>query len=574
MKKSKVIVILVIILFVLIQMPSCVKDSVNSRKVVYIWTYYKGAYKEIFEEMVDEFNKEKGVENNTVVIHRSFNSIYDIDYALTRAAKDKSRSLSMPDIFITYKGVGMLVDKERPLIDFNDYYSKNELNKYVKDFVEMGKVGKGENERLIMFPVAKSADILMINDTDFKKFISELNKIYDMKQYNYDEIKLEKYEDLIKFAELYYDYTDKLTPRVPFDGKAMFGMDSVANYFFIGLKQQGTDFLYRDDNDEYKTKASFNKDHIKRLWDNYYTPTVKGYCAKKGRFVTEDIGLGRLLMGVSYTTSSIYFPKEAYDDESDGLREIDLKVAKVPYISSDDENDDVQRFFIQGGGAFVVDGGRAKNEAAVSFIKWFTDTHKNADFAIRASYFPVTQEAYDEKYIENHIENINKLANKGEEQPIDKNVLTTLINGVKQYKPKKDEDNRLGEVNVAYTPEVLVGYEEVRKIIEKSFEKKANDTAEKVRKVKRDLATVEQIDLSSLKEGDIRLGSIRNKDSIDVIMKIKSRLKGNKDSYQKLVEDVVEEFIEENTGEEAFGIWYEDFKKEIENELKHVNESQ
>ena len=78
------------------------------------------------------------------------------------------------------------------------------------------------NGSIKIFPVAKSTELLFLNDTDWQKFAGETGATYD---------DLATVEGLIETAEKYYDWSD---------GKAFFGRDAMANYMLIGAEELGT----------------------------------------------------------------------------------------------------------------------------------------------------------------------------------------------------------------------------------------------------------------------------------------------------------------------------------------------
>lgn len=44
-------------------------------------------------------------------------------------------------------------------------------------------------------------------------------------------------------SQVYYEYYDALTPDIPNDGRALFGVGSTANLILAGMRQQGIDFM-------------------------------------------------------------------------------------------------------------------------------------------------------------------------------------------------------------------------------------------------------------------------------------------------------------------------------------------
>lgn len=166
-----------------------------------IWHYYNGAYQAAFDKLVEEFNNSAGKDLG----------IY---------------AEEMPDLFSAYTDSALGLQKDGLLTDLNQYFTAEELDKYVDAYVQEGEfAGDGG---LYVFPVAKSTEITMLNKTDWDKFAEEPGATLD---------DLSTVEGIAKVAEQYYDWTDAQTPDVPDDGKAFYGRDSMSNYFLIGMKQ-------------------------------------------------------------------------------------------------------------------------------------------------------------------------------------------------------------------------------------------------------------------------------------------------------------------------------------------------
>lgn len=166
-----------------------------------IWHYYNGAYQAAFDKLVEEFNNSAGKDLG----------IY---------------AEEMPDLFSAYTDSALGLQKDGLLTDLNQYFTAEELDKYVDAYIQEGEfAGDGG---LYVFPVAKSTEITMMNKTDWDKFAEEPGATLD---------DLSTVEGIAKVAEQYYDWTDAQTPDVPDDGKAFYGRDSMSNYFLIGMKQ-------------------------------------------------------------------------------------------------------------------------------------------------------------------------------------------------------------------------------------------------------------------------------------------------------------------------------------------------
>ena len=74
-----------------------------------------------------------------------------------------------------------------------------------------------------------------------------------------------------------------------------------------------------------KMKLNFDKDTVRKLWDNYYVPYVKGYFAASGRFRSDDIKTGNILAYVGSTSSATFFPTQVMTSDTES-HDIELEV--------------------------------------------------------------------------------------------------------------------------------------------------------------------------------------------------------------------------------------------------------
>lgn len=139
---------------------------------------------------------------------------------------------------------------------------------------------------------------------------------------------------------------------------------------------------------------NFDKEVIRKLWDYYYVPYIKGYFSSSGRFRSDDIKTGNILAYVGSTSSASFFPNQVTTDDSEG-HAITMKALPCPEFA-DSEPYAVQ----QGAGMVVTRGSDEEISASVEFLKWFTDPEHNLAFSIASGYLPVTKEATDMEQIE------------------------------------------------------------------------------------------------------------------------------------------------------------------------------
>lgn len=230
------------------------------------------------------------------------------------------------------------------------------------------------NGELKVFPVAKSTELLYLNATDWAPFAAATGVTYD---------DLATMEGVVEVARQYYDWTDAMT-STPNDGKAFFGRDALANYLLCGAQEMGLTIF---DAENGVMTLHFDKDVIRKLWDNFYVPYIKGWFGASGKFRSDDVKTGNLLAYVGSSASSPFFPAQVMtnDAESHAIEPAILPcpsfVGCAPVAAQ------------QGAGMIVTKGTDAQIRACVEFLKWFTQPENNIAFSVNSGYLPVTHAA-------------------------------------------------------------------------------------------------------------------------------------------------------------------------------------
>lgn len=407
----------------------------NDPTTITIWHYYNGVQLINFDNAVSEFNETIGMEKGIIVEAYSKNTISELADSVIASVKKDVGAEQPPNIFATYSETAYTIDQLGQLADIKQYFTDTEIAEYIPEYIDEGKLGNDDS--LKIFPTAKSTEVMILNITDWENFAAETGASED---------DLKTWEGLAETAEKYYSYTDALTPDVPNDGKAFFGRDSVANYMNIGAAQLGAEFITRDENNN--AVLNIDKAAVKRLWDNYYVPYVKGYYTAKGRYRSDDAKTGDIIALICSTTGSAYYPSEVTIND-DYTYPIEHNILPVPNF------EDTDPYIVQQGAGMSIIKSDEKNEyASAVFLKWFTEEERNIEFTVNSGYMPVKKAAYDREKIENIIAN--------SEEPISETLLSTIeiaIDEVGSYK--------------LYTAIPFEKSSEVRDILEKDIQESA-----------------------------------------------------------------------------------------------------
>ena len=188
-----------------------------------IWTYYNGEQLEAFNALVDEFNSTVGKEQGITVESSSHGSVTDLENNVLASAEGKVGAEAMPNIFSAYADTAYALDEMGQIADLSDYLSEEDRAAFIEDYLSEGDFsGSGS---IKIFPVAKSAELLFLNETDWELFAAATGATYD---------DLATIEGLVSVAERYYEWTDAQTPDIPNDGRAFFGHWTSSPYTLSG----------------------------------------------------------------------------------------------------------------------------------------------------------------------------------------------------------------------------------------------------------------------------------------------------------------------------------------------------
>ena len=390
--------------------------SVKNPTSIKIWHYYNGALAAAFDELVSEFNNTLGREQGIVVNAESMSTVTDLENALWDAANEKVGAPDMPNIFQCYQDTAFALDKEISLVNFDDYITEEERNSYVELFVDAGCIG--ENHAWKLYPTAKSTEVLILNKTDWDKFALDTGVTTQA---------LSTWEGLTETAQTYYEWSG---------GKAFFGRDAFANYPIIASSQLGHEIFQVTDG---KTALDFDHASMRKIWEHFYVPYVKGYYRHIGKFRSDDVKLGEIIALVCSSSSAVYFPTEV--TPADGTPyPIEHLVLPLPNFDQT-----APCAVQQGAGMAVTKSTEAEEYASVLFLKWFTQWQQNLKFSVNSGYMPVSKEAVNP-------ENVEQFLSENPTSAIVSDTLRVALEENKNY--------------MMYTPPAFTGGTQARSVLD------------------------------------------------------------------------------------------------------------
>ena len=318
--------------------------------VITVWHAYNAFAKTKFDEKVTEFNETKGLELGIVVDAYGFGSSGELDDALFNSANEIIGSDPLPNVFTAYPDSAYRLDQLAPLVEMEEYYSAEELGRYRTEFLSEGVWGKEGRHKLI--PVAKSTELLFVNETGWKQFRSDTGLSDDV---------LSTWEGLVSAAEEYYRLSG---------GQPLLGMNSFNDFAVLTAVQDGADPFPADGENH---SFVYSRETARKAWNAYYVPHINGWY-KSSVYNQDGLKSGSLLAYIGSSAGAGYFPKEVIVD---GENQYPIECGVRPYPT------------FEGGRAYMAQRGadmgifrssETSEYAAAEFLKWFTDPERNIEF--------------------------------------------------------------------------------------------------------------------------------------------------------------------------------------------------
>lgn len=333
-----------------------------------VWHVYGGQVDSPLNDLIEQFNRTVGKEQQINVQVTSVSNTNTIHEFVLAAANREPGATELPDLFISYPKTVMALPDDSILVDYKDYLSEEELSAFLPAFLEEGTV----NDRLVILPVAKSTEIMFINQTIFDRFSQATGVTLE---------DLDTWEGLFKAAEIYAQWTDEQTPDIPGDAKPMFVHDYYFNYFQVGTESMGEDFFQGD--------GLALGPAFQIAWEPLAKAALKGGVWLKGGYATEAIRTGDSIVSVASSASILYYSDVVtYPDNTS--EDITLISRPCPVFENGDK-----MVMQRGAGFCLVRSTPEREQAAVSFLKWLTEPERNVAFVTRTGYMPVTRAAFE-----------------------------------------------------------------------------------------------------------------------------------------------------------------------------------
>jgi len=354
-----------------------------------MWHNYGGDMQQTMDYLIDEFNSTVGKEQGICIDVTAISSSSELNKSLNMIVNDDPGAPAMPDIFTGYPKVAIRFQEKGLLADLDNYFTAEELSAYVDEFVAEGRLADGG---LYVFPIAKSTEVLYVNQTLFDRFSAATGASPEL---------LYTFEGLAQLSAMYYQYC----------GKQFYAADSWFNVAEVGMAQLG-DSIFADE------MLDLDAENYAHIFETFYAPAVEGGIAIYDGYSSDLSKTGDIVCSTGSSAGILFY--------GDTITYIDGKVEEVEYsilpypVFEGGSKTALQR----GGGLMVAKTNEQKEYAAAVFIKWLTDARQNMSFVANTGYLPVTKQAFEED-IHVHIDTV-------EDQRIQK-MLTSVLAMYEEY---------------------------------------------------------------------------------------------------------------------------------------------
>lgn len=355
--------LLALLMLISLTLSGCSSDKSPLNKknptTISIWHNYGGEMQTAMTMLIDTFNATVGKEKGIIVRVDAVSSSSELTKNLEMILDETPGAPELPNIAISYPKTAIKFAEKNLLADLTTYFTKDKINLYVDEFIEEGKIG----DALYVFPVAKSTEVLFVNQTLFDRFSAATG------------VKIENLSTFEGICEVSVRYAQ-------WCGKTFFTADSWFNLFSVAGQQMGDSFI-KDG------KLQTNSNTYKRLYSLLCDGVEKGGIRIYDGYSSDLSKTGEIVCSLGSTAGILYYGDSiTYPDNTTEKVEYTI----LPYPTAEGgEKIAIQR----GNGMMVKKATKAEEYACAVFLEWLTQPEQNMQFISNTGYLPVTKEAYN-----------------------------------------------------------------------------------------------------------------------------------------------------------------------------------
>lgn len=339
------------------------RPDTEAPTVITLWHAYNAFAKAEFDRCVDRFNDTVGKEKGIIVDTYGFGSSAELDEALYDSANQIIGAEPLPDLFTAYPDSARRLDEIAPLMNLEDYFDGEELDKYRPEFLAEGMWEEGGSPR--MLPIAKSTELLFLNSTEYDRFSRETGA---------DPAKLGTWEGLKETAEGYWKWSG---------GKPFLGMNGYNDFAILSAVQLGCE-PFRSEGGT--VVFNYPRDVARQVWELYYVPHLMGWYRSE-TYNQDGVKSGKLAAYIGSSAGAGYFPEEVIVNEG---KRYPIECRALSYPTFEGKKDYMTQ---RGANLCAFSSDPVHERASAEFMKWFTEPAQNVTFAASTGYLPVEKEA-------------------------------------------------------------------------------------------------------------------------------------------------------------------------------------
>lgn len=368
----KKIIISLLLAAMMISLAGCGSGSTlsaNDPVELTMWHVYGEQADSPMDDLVDEFNRTVGRDKGISVRVTGMSSSARIGELLLETQAG-GKSSEMPDLFTSYLNDALALGEDN-LVDWNEYFTEEQLDEFVPGYVDDGMA----DGKLFVFPFVKSTRVLMINGSAFDRFSAATGVTYD---------DLRTWDGFYAAAQKFYDWSG---------GEVFCCVDyPLPTVELEAMELGGDDYRLFLDGGRY----NYDDPYLKQSWMQFARALVNGYVQIADLYSNTQMMTGETLCGLGSSAAILYFNDTVY--YPDGTSEpMDLHVLPMPEVEGGNK-----LMAQNGGGIAAYKTTEKKAAAAAVFVDWLTQPERNMDFAAGAGYMPARKGAFDKIDIESY----------------------------------------------------------------------------------------------------------------------------------------------------------------------------
>lgn len=333
----------------------------NNPVTLTMWHVYGEQADSPMNRLVEEFNKTVGKEKGITINVSLMSSTAQIGEKLLASQSNGAGAVPMPDLFFCHNNNAEELGADN-LLDWKEYFTEEELNAYVPEFLEDGMVG----EKLSVFPVSKSTHLLFVAGEQFSRFSKATGVTYDS---------LSTWSGFYSAAEKFYEWSG---------GKPFCALHFPIRAVELCALENGAQDFYTEDG-----WYDFDNEIFKNSWMMFARSLAKGHIIVSDLYSNTQVMTGEVVAGLGSTASVLYYNDTVtYPDNTS--EPMNLQVLLMPAADGKD------KLVTQAGvGLCAYKTTEQKAEAAVVFARWLTESERNLDFCVETGYMPVNNDSFE-----------------------------------------------------------------------------------------------------------------------------------------------------------------------------------